>query len=274
MIHIVCALKCEALPLLDCFKLDHCSKAALFNTYYNEVSQLSLTISGVGKVAAAAATLHTMTLFDAKKQDVWLNIGVAGHGILPVGQAVLANRVEDAGSGAVWYPQIVFATELSSGGLRTLDQPVTDYNTVMVDMEGAGFYASACRLATAELCHCLKIISDNRESPADRLQESFVRGLIAEHTLTIEKLIRQLRSLSAELDTTLTTPRDYEGCVRRWRFTRYQKGILEQLLRRWQVLRPGNPALQGRLIQSKSAEEVLARLQQTLDENPIIFKQA
>ena len=53
MLHIICALKPEARPLLDYFAMQ--PVAGRIPIYGNPDRQITLTISGIGKPAAAAA---------------------------------------------------------------------------------------------------------------------------------------------------------------------------------------------------------------------------
>lgn len=265
MIHIICALKCEAKPLRHHFQLKHVKKAKLFNTYLNEALGLSLTISGIGKQASTAATMHARMLLDAKSSDAWINIGVAGHKTLAIGQLVLANRIEDAGNGQTWYPQIIFKSKLPSTGLLTLDKPLNSYDEIMYDMEGSGFFATASRFATAELIHCLKIVSDNQANPAQQLAEKIVSELIAEKTAEINDLFEQLWSLSSRLESVTSVPQHYEQCLLRWHFTQYQKGVLQRLLRRWQTLRQDSSLFETTLTNIRRANDVLTYLEDELD---------
>ena len=265
MIHIICALKCEARPLQHHFQLKHVKKAELFYTCLNEARGISLTISGIGKQASIAATMHARMLLDAKSSDAWINIGVAGHKTLAIGQLVLANRIEDASNGQIWYPQIIFKSKLPCTGLLTLDKALNSYDEIMYDMEGSGFFATASRFATAELIHCLKIISDNQAKPVQQLAKKFVSELIADKTAEINALFEQIQALSSRLESVTSVPQHYEQCLQQWHFTQYQKGILQRLLRRWQTLRPDESLFEAKLTKIRRANDILTYLEDELD---------
>ena len=199
MIHFICALKCEASPIIDYYKLKHFQKADLFTIYSNDDRGISVTITGIGKLAAAAATSYSYTMLECGPGDVWLNLGVAGHRSHAIGDIYLANRIEDAGSARVWYPQVVINTEIPTASLLTLDHPCTDYNDSMFDMEAAGFIATACRFAKAEFIQSIKIISDNQEITARKIAAKTVRDLIEATKEKIVTLASQLNVLSYEL---------------------------------------------------------------------------
>ena len=56
-------------------------------------------------------------------------------------------------------------------------------------MEASAFYQLAIRLGTAELIHCLKIISDNTEQNTATVNADKVKKMIAAKIQTIEQLI-------------------------------------------------------------------------------------
>lgn len=268
MIHFICALKCEAKPLIQHFKLAHNNSSGLFNNYLND--EITLTITGIGKLAAAAGTMYVIKEYNSNKSDIWLNTGIAGHRTLAIGQTVLANKITDAGSGASWYPQIVFTTGLPATGLNTKDKAATTYDDDMVDMEAAGFYATAIRSGTAELVHSIKVISDNEANPVDKISEPMATELISNSIKDIETVVENLREIADELAETGRTPAHFESFIQQRHFTRYQKGTLDELLRRWQVLQPDQNPLEL-LKDRNSADAILAELENILADTTISF---
>ncbi len=239
-----------------------------FPVYLDKTSGLSLTITGPGKINAAAGTSYLHGLFNTQADDGWLNIGVAGHKTMVVGQAILAHRIQDAGNSHVFYPQFVFEPPCQTAELLTLDRPSTDYEEKMFDMEAAGFYAIASRFATVELIHVLKIISDNEEHPAAKPDESFIEKLIGNHIETMDHLLDKLRLLSLELGAIQKIPEHYPQFIERWHFTRYELERLTQLLNRWSVLCPDcDPMTQ--VVTVHNGKEVLAILSKQLEELPV-----
>jgi len=199
MIHFICALKCEASPIIEYYRLSRVKRAVLFSVYSNSSHNISLTITGIGKLAAAAATTYSYSIMDCSPGDVWLNLGMAGHRSHAIGDIYLADRIEDAGNTLVWYPQLTIESDIPRAGLLSLDRPSTDYGNVMYDMEAAGFIASACHFTTAELSHSIKIISDNQETPAGKITARKATDLVASKKEKIITLASQLEDLSREL---------------------------------------------------------------------------
>jgi len=160
---IITALPAESRAFIDAFKLrpilDHGWRL------YGEEKYLLLQ-TGIGKLKAAAAV---SALLHARKDITTLiNAGIAG-GPLPLGTAVLANRVTDSGTGASWYPHMPPQRVLGgieNMALNTLDIPSSDYqhNTIF-DMEAAGIMSAANYYISTDNIHFLKVISDNADSP-------------------------------------------------------------------------------------------------------------
>lgn len=268
MIHLICALKCEAMPIIRHYRLKRLDKGGIFPVYLDTTSSLSLVITGLGKINAVAGASYVHGLFNTQQSDGWLNIGIAGHKTLAIGQAVLAHRIQDHASDQVFYPQFVFEPPCPTAGLLTLDKPSANYAENMFDMEATGFYATASRFATSELIHVLKIISDNEEHPAFKLNESFVEGLIGNHVETIGFLLDELRPLSLELEAIQKIPEYYPQFIERWHFTRYERGTLAQLLNRWSILCPDRDPME-QIETIHHGKEVLAILSRQLETLPI-----
>lgn len=244
MIHIFTALACEAMPLVKHFKLKEQNQYGLFRIFLSADNTVSLVITGVGKSQAAAAVSYHHACCKTSPADVWLNIGIAGHADLPLGEACLVNKITDAATDASWYPQVLFDAPCPVMPLRTLDKPCEDYQSELFDMEAAGFYALASRLGTSELIHCFKIVSDNSQSHSSNVKAKIVKGYIESQVATIDRIVSLLHGFSHELENTLALPPAYEEIIRRWHFTQTQKIQLRECLRRWQNLQDEVEALQ------------------------------
>ena len=268
MLHLVCALKCEARHLIRYFELEKTRHGSLFSCYANPEAGLTLTVSGVGKINAAAAVLHTHTCFDTQPYDGWFNVGIGGHLSAPVGSIYLAHKVTDNSTGKSWYPQLAFKSQLETRNIVTLDKPSTDYFEDIIDMEGSGFCELAGRLATFELIHCCKIISDNRENPVQYPPAGLVEKLVSTHLGAIESVIQQLHALSGELARQFPVHTGFQECMQKWHFSRTQQNILKKLLANWQVIFPHEDVFEM-IGTADSSREVIAILKQVIDHTPI-----
>src|SRR5690606_23929873 len=85
--HFVVALPAEAKPLVAHYRLRRRIGEEAFAVFEND--RISLTVSGLGKPATAAAVGYTHVLYGKHKHAVWLNVGVAGHRQAPLGSVWL-----------------------------------------------------------------------------------------------------------------------------------------------------------------------------------------
>ena len=270
MIHFICALKCEARSLIAHYRLKHCTDSDSFPLYISQDKQISLTISGVGKINAAAATAFTHAFLHTEKKDIWLNIGIAGHKELEIGEITLAHKIIDQTNNYAWYPQIIFSPACPTVEILSCDGPATDYTDSLFEMEAAGFYATACRFATSELIHVIKIISDNQQQPAEKMSESFVAELVKEKLTVIDQIAEVLNSLATELENSNKTPDYYAQIIEQWRFTHAEKSILKSCLNRWHVLCPDESPMKE-IAKSLHGKEVIYQITHKLDTYPISF---
>jgi adenosylhomocysteine nucleosidase len=190
-INLVAALPAEAKPIVTRFGLTRAQPDLGFPLYRRE--QVTLALTGPGKINAAAATALLGALDNRRQEAVWVNLGVAGHAERPIGDVLLASRVTDAASGKVWQPSLPEIPPCPAGSLLTRDRPDLSYeHEGMVDMEASGFFPIACRFSSVELVQVLKVVSDNRGNPARSLGTKQVRALMGEVLETLEVLLVRL----------------------------------------------------------------------------------
>jgi hypothetical protein len=255
MINLLVALQAEARPLIKHFGLDGRPAVAGFRRYGN--AEINLLVTGTGSVAMAAA-VALLGLEALTAPAAWINFGIAGHRDWPVGRALLATKITDHGSGLCWYPPQVITTNLAGVELLTVASPVDNYpDSAAVDMEASGFYPTACRFATAELVQCLKVVSDNRDRPANELNEAGISELISAGLEPLNGLLVALQKLLAALPIKPEAPlSDY---LDRWRFTHAQRLQLTRLLQDFRLLAGHWPDIQV-YQQQISGEALLAAL--------------
>jgi hypothetical protein len=227
-------------------------------------------VSGAGKVSAAAATAFLQASGEHSGIQGWLNIGVAGHGKHAIGEGLLTHRITDQATGRHWYPPLVFNKIPPSDNLSTVDQASLEYpDGTMLDMEASGYYPTACRDATAERVHCYKIISDNRESPAGSLSARQVEELIAGRLEDIDALIAEISAIAHGQRMLHAESPELERFEDTWRFTVSQRHYLRRLLKRWQLLQPGESAWSSLPAGLCHSREVIACLEQRIGILPL-----
>ncbi|MGH8557888.1 MAG: hypothetical protein ACRESZ_10600 [Methylococcales bacterium] len=267
-IHFMVALSREARPLIKHYHLSRLPDEKAFPIYSND--SISLTVTGVGKTAMAAGVAYTHALSNRSKTSGWLNIGVAGHPDLPVGQACLAHKITDQDRGRNWYPPIIAKPPCCTESLITWSCPQTDYEPVaLYDMEASGFYETACRFSSSERVQCFKIVSDNRARPADFLQADQVTELLENRIGLIDRLLEQQKQLAIVPEA--PNSERVEQFVRRWHFSVQQTLQLDSLLHRWILLDPNQSPDPDQLDHLKNGRQVLAYLRERVDNLPLLF---
>ena len=196
MINIVVALPAEARPLLDHFRLRDKQHNTAFPIYRN--TGMALTVSGPGKVAAAAATALLAGARDTAAATAWLNIGIAGHAHHAIGSGYMAHRITDSATGTNWYPPQLHDLSIPTENLYTVDRPEDDYPaTALYEMEASGFFPVARRFSSSELVQCFKVISDNRTQATTAVTAKLCTQLIAGKLADIEQLVSTLSGMAA-----------------------------------------------------------------------------
>jgi hypothetical protein len=264
MIHFVTALAPEARPLIRHYRMERLEGA--FPTYRSE--EAALVVSGIGRVAAAAATAYLYARTGEEPLAVFLNVGVAGHATRTRGELLVAHTVTDVGTGERFYPARLPGLDLDALEIRTVARPETVYESeALYDMEASGFYPVALRFSTAELVQCLKVVSDNRESPLSEWSPKAIGELLEPRIDAIAKAAEHFRKLASELDP-LRRERDMDAVVgsyrRRFRFTATESRTLRGLLRRWEALDPGVEKPPETFRDASRAADVIEQLSEKL----------
>ena len=262
-VNLVTALPAEARPLVRHLRLRAVATPGPWTVYGRD--SLRLIVSGIGRTAAAAACGYLHALRGSPPHGAWLNVGLGGHRELEPGEVRLAHRITCAATGGTWYPMRVFASPCTGAEVCTVDRPENHYpEPVIYDMEAAAFFATAVRTTSAELVHVVKVISDNRQAPAQRFDRDTVGDLMGRALPVLDSLLATLSALAAEQAPRRGPPNELPTFTRRWHFTATRGAELEKLLRRWQFLRPDTLALEH-CQTLPDARRVLACLRATLD---------
>lgn len=271
MTFLVTALQSEARPLVDFFHLEGSDAASPFRSYRN--GELTLVVSGVGRVASAAATAHAFARAGEPRNRPWLNVGIAGHRSAEVGSCWLANKVFDPSNERAWYPSLVFDSRLPTAEVVTVDRPESRFERdALYDMEASAFFAIASRFAPVELVQVVKIVSDNRGAPASGLEPAEVSRLIGAHVETIAALVEQTRGLADELAGRLVNvPVELESWIGDRHVTVSQRRKLSDVLRRLAVLEGDAGPSPGEFSGAEDARELLLALEERLEQGGVGF---
>ena len=256
----VCALRCEAGPVIDACRLKKSARSRPFDLYLGE--NQACVVSGIGKLASAAATAWTAARLAPEAPLAWINLGTAGAAEQPLGKAFLLSQVVDAETGRRYYPVPLQRATLPASTCVSLARPSSDYrDDCLFDMEACGFLASALRFSSAELVRCIKVVSDNRERETGKNRAATSR-LIAQNLDAIREQAGQLRVLRDEIAQREIDPDAWNRVIALARFSETRRSRLRGLLR--YLLSRGHPleALLERLAAERGAEAMIATLEE------------
>lgn len=188
MIALVVALKDEAKPLIEYFKLAHLPEFKEFKIYKKD--EVLLIISGVGKVKSAVATGYMLMKF--KDLKAVINFGICGCGDLKinVGEMLLANKVVDEATGRSFFSDIPSSHNLREFTIHTYDKPVENQKvgSIGVDMEASGFFEGALKFVKADRIFAVKLVSDHLDFKTN--DPIFVVELIKKHVKQLDEFVQ------------------------------------------------------------------------------------
>jgi len=162
MLGIICAMHCEAAPLISHYELKKNMDIPWFECYQRD--DLILIISKVGRIRAAAATSFFFTQF--KDPRGLVNTGVAGSlSNHPLGGVFLINKIINKADNRIFLPDILFPNALPEASLLTSEVFVSTVQpefpgAELVDMEASAIFEAASLFAGPERVMFLKIVSD------------------------------------------------------------------------------------------------------------------
>ena len=203
--NFIVALSCEAKPIIDELRLTKQFSPSPFPVFRNDFHRL--VVSGIGKVAAAAATGFLLGSSSTKREvQAYLNVGIAGHGTLQTNTAFIASCISDDQDKAIFYPPQIIDSDFEHSRLCTCSNPNQKYEKGLgFDMEAHAFYSIASRSATRELIQVLKVVSDNEGRSLESIQPTMVKEYICNHLLSILTFAQELDTLAKEISPNLET---------------------------------------------------------------------
>ncbi len=189
-LNILVALPCEAKPinrLLDLKRLQPDGDLPLYGS-----QDCLLVLAGHGMQAAAAGTRY-LHQHNRNNNPSWLNIGIAGHVELPLGEALIAASVIAPDDEQTWVTAVPEQLGCPQGTVQTVTQPLAGYpGKAAYDMEAAGFVSTATAFSPIEKIHVLKVISDNSDNPSSGINAKMVTRLIQAQSRLIRQLVQRI----------------------------------------------------------------------------------
>ena len=165
MIHIFTALYPEAKPLIQALSLKKRATQTHYQQFLSEEGELSLTITGVGPMQAAAVTASVLTDYDAGAQDQLLSLGTAARLTTCPASMYHVNKITEAATMRDFYPDMLLNTGLPEASLITgaklYTKQESGYAADLYDMEAAAIYQAASMFLGPHQMNFLRIVTDD-----------------------------------------------------------------------------------------------------------------
>lgn len=211
MISIICALKCEASPLISAFKL----KPSANNRKCYQSDDVTICVSGVGS-KNIQRTISALTDLDKNTCSIFINIGVCGCNDKSVsrGSAFLINKICNDSGDTPHYPDMILSSAFSESACTTYSSIKTDNEcpTRLADMEAYEFYKEALKHTNSNNIHVIKIVSDYMDS--SEITKNEISGLINSNRDEIFDYVSSIRNTFNPL-----TPDNYSDFYDLYKFT-------------------------------------------------------
>tara|TARA_B100001057_G_scaffold267585_1_gene267731 strand:+ start:2240 stop:3097 length:858 start_codon:yes stop_codon:yes gene_type:complete len=260
----VTALEPEARPVIDLFDLRLLSNHLNFPVYLNSNSKHALVISGIGSSKAAAAVTYLKMLLDVQSYVGWINIGIAGFHLEPIGQIFQAIKVYDSATRRSYFPGFRLSKIVKCQTLHTVAQPETTYlENVLFDMEASGFCEIASIFSCNELVFVLKIVSDTPESPVSSVSKEAITQLIYQNKDKLTEIVRQIEKLVNNEQTRLQIPEEVYQYFDEYHFTQSNRYRFLKAYKKWKSAFPDRKLAQT-LTTANSASELISKLESEL----------
>ncbi|MCM8709859.1 nucleoside phosphorylase [Clostridium sp. SYSU_GA19001] len=203
MIFIVTALMIEAAPIIEHYKLKKDMTIHAYPVYKN--SEITLIISGVGKVKSAMAAVYLLSNYKFTVKDILLNIGFCGSSSnkFELGSLLAAHKITDMDTGKDYYPDIFAGSNIPKVALccysKLLKKEALDTDKdIFCDMESAGIMEVSQKFTYAHQVIILKIISDFLKP--ENLNKDILQGYIKKNLTYIKQVIEELIQLNNNFD--------------------------------------------------------------------------
>ena len=207
LVTLVVALPAEAGPLKDFFQLEPLRAT---NNVFQSDQGIRLLVTGVGRKNLNQSFARSE--FAKESQQVspaWLNIGIAGHRELAVGEMMVANKISCAVSAQPSFPTPVLSAN-HYGEVLTVDEPELTYpQNAAYDMEAHAFWDMALNYGMLDLIQCCKLISDNPHDGVEKITAALIDEIFCAASYEIRQHVDLLRNLANEQQQLMSDPAPY-----------------------------------------------------------------
>ncbi len=238
MLIYICALDCEARPLIKTLGLKKINLLNSFQVF--SINEIYLIITGTGclKSAIAVTSLLTKLSLDNQKNSALLiNLGTCGSKKFKIGQAVFPHTITRGDSPKKFYQEILIKNKFSEALLLSLDSAGTTetvHNADCFDMEAYGFFQAASTFLKSTQFFSIKIVSDNLDS--SYLNKEIVSKLIEEKLPEISEFTNEMLGLISKPSILNSEDLNLLSILsQKLRFTKYQDIELQKAAESYKV---------------------------------------
>ena len=243
MIYVVTALYQEAYGFIRELELKKNTAYAPFEVFDNESAGIRLVVTGVGEIAAAAATAAVCARDGADASDFLINIGCcaaanagadsgcetvdsgmdSGYGAAhaaQIGDLYVCHKITEQATGKTFYPDILYRHPWKERELVTGMQPLqrAAAHGALYDMEAAAVYQAGIRFFSPDRMIFLKVVSDSGVAGQERMKAETLAGLLEQHVKAVAAFLANLREAA-----------DEEEALRSGGILQEDEAVLEQL---------------------------------------------
>ena len=220
MIYVMMALYQEAHGLIRELKLKKNTAYAPFEVFDNESAGIRLVVTGVGEIAAAAATAAVCARDGADTADFLVNIGCcaaggcepadrdmdSGYGAAhaaQTGDLYVCHKITEQATGKTFYPDILYRHPWKERELVTGMQPLqrAAAHGALYDMEAAAVYQAGIRFFSPDRMLFLKVVSDFGIAGQERMTAEALTGLLEQYVKEVAAFLTNLREAADEEET-------------------------------------------------------------------------
>lgn len=225
MIYVVTALYQEAHGLIRELELKKNTAYAPFEVFDNESASIRLVVTGVGEIAAAAATAAVCARDGADAAEFLVNIGCcaaaesaaggcepadrdmdSGYGeanAAQIGDLYVCYKITEQATGKTFYPDILYRHPWKERELVTGMQPLqrAAAHGALYDMEAAAVYQAGIRFFSPDRILFLKVVSDFGIAGQERMTAEALTGLLEQYVKEVAAFLTNLREAADEEET-------------------------------------------------------------------------
>ena len=210
LVSLVVALPAEAGPLKEVFQL---KPLRAMNNVFQSDEGVRLLVTGVGRKNVIHSFAKLARSDSARESPLfspaWLNIGIAGHRELTVGEVMIANKISCAVSAQYSLPTPILSGR-NCGEVVTVDEPELAYpQNAAYDMEAHAFWDMALNFGMLDLIQCCKLISDNPHDGVEKITAALIAEILYAESLEIRQHVDLLRNLAHEQQQLISDPAPY-----------------------------------------------------------------